>query len=84
MQVPPFPAPSGLPGLMPETHEHSRSGGTRCLTGPLLPVKAYQKIEACFQKAGVKDHQRCRLYDAPHQFNRAMQAEAWAWLGARI
>jgi len=46
--------------------------------------RAYQKIEACFQKAGVKDHQRCRMYDAPHQFNRAMQAEAWEWLGARI
>ena len=28
--------------------------------------------------------QRCRLYDAPHQFNREMQAEAWEWLGARV
>ena len=46
--------------------------------------KAYRKIEACFQKAAVPERQRCRLYDAPHQFNRAMQAEAWEWLGARI
>jgi dienelactone hydrolase len=46
--------------------------------------KAFRKIEACFQKAGVPEHQRCRLYDAPHQFNREMQAEAWEWLGRRV
>ena len=46
--------------------------------------KAFQKIEACFRKAGVAERQRCRLYDAPHQFNREMQAEAWEWLGANI
>lgn len=46
--------------------------------------KAFRKIEACFRKAGATDRQRCRLYDAPHEFNRAMQAEAWEWLGAHI
>lgn len=46
--------------------------------------KAFRKIEACFRKAGVPERQRCRLYDAPHQFNRAMQAEAWEWLGTRV
>jgi dienelactone hydrolase len=46
--------------------------------------KAFQKIEACFRKAGVPERQRCRLYDAPHQFNREMQAEAWEWLASRI
>jgi dienelactone hydrolase len=46
--------------------------------------KAFQKIEACYKKAGVPDRQRCRLYDAPHQFNREMQAEAFEWLGARV
>jgi len=46
--------------------------------------KAHQKIEACFRKARTADHQRCRVYDAPHQFNRAMQAEAWEWLAARL
>ncbi len=46
--------------------------------------KAFRKIEACFRKAAVPDRQRCRLYDAPHQFNRAMQAEAWEWLGAHM
>ncbi len=46
--------------------------------------KAHHKIEACFRKAGVVERQRCRVYDAPHQFNRAMQAEAWDWLATRI
>lgn len=46
--------------------------------------KAFRKIEACFQKAGVPEHERCRLYEAPHQFNREMQAEAWQWLGRRV
>ena len=46
--------------------------------------KAYRKIEACFRKAGVTDNQRCRLYSAPHQFNREMQADAWEWLGPRL
>ena len=46
--------------------------------------KAHRKIEACFRKAGTADRQRCRVYDAPHQFNRAMQAEAWDWLATHI
>jgi dienelactone hydrolase len=45
---------------------------------------AFKKIDACFRKAGVQDRQRCRLYDAPHQFNDAMQADAWEWLRARV
>jgi cephalosporin-C deacetylase-like acetyl esterase len=45
---------------------------------------AFTKIEQCFRKAGVPDRQRCRLYDAPHQFNLEMQAEAWEWLRLSI
>jgi dienelactone hydrolase len=41
---------------------------------------AFKKIDGCFRKAGLPDRQRCRLYDAPHQFNTAMQAEAWEWI----
>jgi dienelactone hydrolase len=41
---------------------------------------AFEKIGACFRKAGASDHQHCRLYDAPHEFNRQMQDEAFAWL----
>jgi dienelactone hydrolase len=41
---------------------------------------AFAKIDQCFRKAGVPDRQRCRLYDAPHQFNVEMQADAWNWV----
>ncbi len=41
---------------------------------------AFEKIDACFQKAGASDRQQCRLYDAPHEFNRQMQDEAWGWM----
>ena len=41
---------------------------------------AFEKIKRCYEKAGVPDRQKCSLYDAPHQFNVEMQAEAWAWL----
>ena len=46
--------------------------------------KAFRKIEACFKKAGAPDRQRCRLYDAPHEFNRDMQVEAWEWLAEHV
>jgi dienelactone hydrolase len=46
--------------------------------------KAFRKIEACYRKASVPDRQRCRLYDAPHQFNVEMQAEAWEWLATHL
>jgi hypothetical protein len=41
---------------------------------------AFEKIARCYEKAGVPDRQRTRLYDAPHEFNRDMQAEAWEFL----
>jgi dienelactone hydrolase len=41
---------------------------------------AFAKIEQCYRKAGAPDHQRCRLYDAPHELNVQMQGEAWDWI----
>lgn len=41
---------------------------------------AFDKIERCYAKAGAPERQRCRLYEAPHEFNLDMQAEAWEWL----
>jgi dienelactone hydrolase len=41
---------------------------------------AFKKIDQCFRKAGAPDRQRCRLYDAPHEFTVEMQAEAWTWI----
>jgi dienelactone hydrolase len=41
---------------------------------------SFEKLAACYAKAGVPDRLRTRLYDTPHEFNREMQAEAWSWL----
>lgn len=40
----------------------------------------FDKLTACYRKAGVPDRLRVLLYDAPHEFNAEMQAEAWDWL----
>jgi dienelactone hydrolase len=60
------------------------NGSKDALFPPEGVDKAHRKIEACFRKAGAVEHQRCKLYDAPHQFNREMQAEAWEWLRTRV
>ena len=41
---------------------------------------SFEKLAACYQKAGVPERLRTRLYDAPHEFNREMQTEAWSFL----
>jgi dienelactone hydrolase len=45
---------------------------------------SFEKLAACYQKAGVPDRLRTRLYDTPHEFNAEMQAEAWAWLAQHL
>lgn len=41
----------------------------------------FDKLAACYRKAGAPEKCRTRLYDTPHLFNLEMQAEAWTWLG---
>jgi hypothetical protein len=41
---------------------------------------SFDKLRACYQKAGVSEKFRAHLYDTPHVFNAEMQAEAWEWL----
>ena len=41
---------------------------------------SFDKLNACYQKAGAPEKCRTRLYDTPHEFNAEMQAEAWEWL----
>ncbi len=41
---------------------------------------AFDKIARCYTKAGAPDCQTCSLYDAPHEFNLDMQAQAWRWI----
>jgi dienelactone hydrolase len=45
---------------------------------------AFDKLTACYRKAGAPDKLSLRLYDTPHEFNPDMQAEAWAWLARWI
>jgi dienelactone hydrolase len=55
--------------------------GSRDALFALDGVKAaFDTIGRCYAKAGAPERQRCRLYDAPHEFNADMQAEAWEWL----
>jgi dienelactone hydrolase len=41
---------------------------------------SFAKLQACYAKAGCPERLRTRLYDAPHEFNQEMQAEAWSFL----
>lgn len=41
---------------------------------------SFDKLHACYKKAGVPDHVHTSWYDTPHEFNAAMQQEAWEWL----
>ena len=40
---------------------------------------AHEKIAQCYAKAGVHEHFKSIIEDAPHQFNAERQADAWAW-----
>jgi hypothetical protein len=42
--------------------------------------RALAKIGAVYERAGIPERYAGRIYDAPHQFNLAMQDEASAWL----
>jgi hypothetical protein len=59
--------------------------GSRDGLFPLEAMKAsFGKIEQCYRKAGAPERQRCLMFDAPHQFNDEMQAQAWEWIAKNI
>lgn len=60
------------------------NGSRDALFSPDGVRAAFAKIGACFQKAGAVERQRCRVYDAPHQFNTQMQDEAFGWLAQSL
>jgi dienelactone hydrolase len=45
---------------------------------------AFEKIAACFRKAGAAERQQCRMFDTPHEFNPEMQDQAWAWIARAL
>jgi hypothetical protein len=45
---------------------------------------AVRKIADAYARAGARDQFVGRFYDAPHQFTRAMQDEAFDWLDREL
>jgi dienelactone hydrolase len=56
------------------------NGSKDTLFEPAGVKASFDKLAACYQKAGIPDRIKTRLYDTPHEFNTEMQAEAWGWL----
>lgn len=56
------------------------NGSQDTLFDPAGVQASFTKLAASYQKAGLPEKLRTRLYDRPHEFNTAMQTEAWAWL----
>jgi dienelactone hydrolase len=51
---------------------------------PLFPAddvrRAYDRMRQVWASQGASEHLVTKLFDAPHEFNQAMQQEAFAWL----
>jgi hypothetical protein len=54
------------------------NGSKDTLFAPEGVQAAFDKLAACYPKAGAPEKLRLRLHDTPHEFNAQMQAEAWA------
>ncbi|MBA2481933.1 MAG: dienelactone hydrolase family protein [Planctomycetes bacterium] len=44
----------------------------------------FHQLAASYRKAGIPERFRGSLYAAPHEFNAAMQAEAWSWFADHL
>lgn len=60
------------------------NGKRDTLFEPAGVAACFEKLASCYKKAGIPERLKTRLYDAPHEFNRQMQEEAWAWLARWI
>jgi dienelactone hydrolase len=60
------------------------NGSKDALFEPEAVRASFEKLQACYRKAGAADRVRPRLYDTPHEFNREMQAEAWTFLATHL
>lgn len=56
------------------------NGSKDTLFAPEGVQAAFNKLNACYEKAKAPEKLCLRLFDTPHEFNSQMQAEAWAWL----
>jgi len=55
------------------------NGSKDSLFEPKGVQTSFDKLTACYKKAGVPEKLKVRLYDTPHEFNAESQAEAWDW-----
>jgi dienelactone hydrolase len=60
------------------------NGSKDALFEPSGVQASFEKLAACYKKAGAPDRVRTRLYDTPHEFNAEMQTEAWGWLAKHL
>jgi dienelactone hydrolase len=60
------------------------NGSKDALFDPAGVRASFDKLAACYKKAGIPDKVRTRLYNTPHEFNQEMQAEAWEWLRVHL
>jgi hypothetical protein len=60
------------------------NGSKDALFEPSGVQASFEKLAACYKKAGAPDRVRTRLYDTPHEFNAEMQTEAWSWLASHL
>lgn len=56
------------------------NGRKDALFEPAGVQASFDKLTACYAKAGLADRFRASWYDTPHEFNVEMQAEAFSWL----
>ncbi|MFO0867797.1 MAG: alpha/beta hydrolase family protein [Pirellulales bacterium] len=56
------------------------NGRRDALFEPAGVQASFDKLTACYRKAGHPDRFRGTWYDTPHEFNVEMQTEAWKWL----
>jgi dienelactone hydrolase len=60
----------------------------QCSRDALFPLEgmreAVRKTGACYDKGGARGKFVGRFYDEPHQFTRAMQEDAFAWLDRHL
>jgi hypothetical protein len=60
------------------------NGSRDALFEPAGVRAAFEKLAACYGKAGAAEKVQTRLYDTPHEFNLEMQREAWAFLETHL
>ena len=60
----------------------------QCARDQLFPPagmkEGVEKIAVVYEKAGAKEKFAGKFYDVPHQFTRAMQDDAFAWLDRQL